>query len=266
MTRRLIQAILLLCIVLAAATQAAAESWLVYEPARQAMLLESRADERRAPASLVKCMTALLVCEAVANGTFAMTDLVAAPPEVAHATGARLGLVPGQTLSVSELLTAMLLGSANDAALALAAHLAPHAGGVPAFVEVMNAKAAALGLANTRFATPHGLPAPNQYSTARDLAILTANILATHPQLLAITSERTAIVLGRTLHNRNELLGLPGVDGLKTGSTAAAGACIIVTARREGRRLIVVLLGAADPATRAQRAAALLEQGFAVAP
>ncbi|WP_051286622.1 D-alanyl-D-alanine carboxypeptidase family protein [Megalodesulfovibrio gigas] len=241
----------------------AAAAALAWTPQGDLVLFEDHADQRRAPASLVKCMTALLVCDAAANGTLRWEAPVAAPPDVAAVTGARLGLVPGQEVPAQELLAALLIGSANDAAVALAVQVA---GSVHAFVTAMNARAAGLGLTGTRFATPHGLPAPNQYTTARDMARLAWALLEHYPYVVNFSAMPSCQVRGVALYNRNDLLHLPGVDGLKTGATAEAGACLILTALRQERRVIVVLLGARDAAARAKEAAALLEQAFAALP
>lgn len=241
-------------------TAATAAAVFVWEPRSEVVLQEKDADVRRPPASLVKCMTALLVCDAAANGTLQWAEPVPAPPAVAAVTGARLGLTPGQAVPVQELLAALLIGSANDAAVALAVRVA---GSVEAFVDAMNARAVGLGLTHTRFATPHGLPAPQQYSTARDLARLAWVLMGQYPYILNFSAMPSCLVQGVSLYNRNDLLQMPGVDGLKTGATAEAGACIILTAQRQGRRVLVVVLGARDAAARTREAAALLERAFA---
>lgn len=230
-------------------------------PANGTVLHAHNADAKRAPASLVKCMTAFLVYDAAANGTLALEANATAPPEVAKATGARLGLKPGEQVPVRELLAAMLVGSANDAATTLAVHVA---GNLPNFLAAMNAKATALGMTNTHFATPHGLPAKGQYSTARDMTLLAAALIKAHPQVLAITSQRELWVGERYLKSYNDLLAIDGVDGLKTGSTRLAGACLIATALvptagREETRVILVLLGAKNPQAREQEGKAMLE-------
>jgi len=233
----------------------AAASYLVAIDGR--MVWAGKPDEPRPPASLTKIMTALVLLE----GDWRPEAPVAVSRAAAAETGSRAGLRAGEKLPAGDLLTAMLVASANDACVALAEHAA---GGVPAFVAAMNARAAALGLAATRFENPCGHDAPGQRSSARDLLALAEAALA-HPEFARAVALRSAEVKttgGRrvALKSGNHLLGRsPGVIGVKTGWTPEAGKCLVVLATRDGVRVMIVLLDAAD---RWWTAAALVEEAL----
>jgi len=233
----------------------AATSYLVAIDGRVAWA--GKPDEPRPPASLTKIMTALVLLE----GDWKPDALVTVSRAAAAETGSRAGLRAGETLGAGDLLTAMLVTSANDACVALAEHAA---GSVAAFVAAMNARAAALGLAATRFENPCGHDAPTQRSSARDLVVLAEAALA-HPEFARAVALRSAEVRttgGRrvALKSGNHLLGSsPGVIGVKTGWTPEAGKCLVVLAERDGARVMIVLLDAAD---RWWTAAALIEEAF----
>lgn len=221
------------------------------------LLWQRKGGDRRPIASVTKIMTALLVLE-----TSDPSELVTAGPNAASQSGAELGLKAGERLPIQDLLLALMLQSANDAAVALAEHLA---GSVAAFVEGMNRRARELGLRDTRFASPNGLD-DSGYSTARDLVALTAEAFAT-PGFEEIVSTRFHKVKvpggqARRIQNRNALLWLyPGAIGVKTGYTTAAGFCLVAAAERDGLRLVSVALGA--PGEAFTDAAAILNHGFA---
>ncbi|MEJ5198873.1 MAG: D-alanyl-D-alanine carboxypeptidase family protein [Anaerolineae bacterium] len=215
----------------------AAAALVVDLDARQT-LYSYRPTEPWPPASTAKLMTALVVVHGVdINQRTTVSARAAGTP------GSRMGLTAGETLTVRDLLYGLLLPSGNDAAVALAEHVA---GSEAAFVGLMNERAAALGLNGTRFVNAHGSDAPGQVTTASDLVILARAVLA-HPLLARIVATPSAQVAGRTLKNTNELLGAhPYVDGVKTGTTDAAGECLVASATRGGHRLIVVVLGSRD--------------------
>ena len=201
------------------------------------------ADAPRAPASLAKLMSALLVLE---DGR--LDDEVAVSRQAAAARGSRLGLREGERVAAHGLLAAMLVGSANDACLALA----QRKGDAAAFVARMNAQAAKLGLHATRFGDPCGFDTDHQRSSARDLARLAERFMG-EPQLAALASRRDVEVAtaGRArvlkVKNTNVLLEhFPGTLGVKTGQTRRAGHNLIVLAERDGRRVLLVMLGARD--------------------
>jgi D-alanyl-D-alanine carboxypeptidase (penicillin-binding protein 5/6) len=221
-------------------------------------VLFDRAGRRRRPiASTTKVMTALLVLESATP-----VDEVIASERAVSAEGAELGLEQGERIPVRELLFALLLQSANDAAVALAEHVG---GSVDAFVERMNQRALRLGLADTRFASPNGLD-DSGYSTAVDLAAITVEALRS-PTFAETVGARFRTIPApdgpaRRIQNRNALLWLyPGAVGVKTGYTAAAGFCLVAAAERDGLRLGAVVLG--SPTEPFSDAAALLNYGFA---
>jgi serine-type D-Ala-D-Ala carboxypeptidase (penicillin-binding protein 5/6) len=217
--------------------------------------------ERVAPiASLTKMMTALVVVEHLREGSH-----VRVTPEALAYRGSGVGMLPrGKWIGVSTMLHGLLLPSGNDAAIALAQRVA---GTVPRFVQMMNSRARRMGLACTRFSSPHGLKDRGNRSCAPDLAVLARAVLR-EPRLARIVRRRSAVLPfpikgGRLyLYNNNPLLrsGYRGATGLKTGYTDAAGRCLVATARRGDHRLGVVLLDSHDPGTQAGK---LLDRGFA---
>jgi len=225
------------------------------------ILFAQDADARRPIASLTKIMTALLVIRRTDP-----RELVTVSPEAAAPSRrvgiSELGLLPGERITVENLLYALLLQSANDAADALAEHVS---GSVEAFVEAMNAEAARLGMRDTHFASPNGLD-DRGYSTARDLVTLTRAAFE-HPLFARIVRTRFREIpspsgVPRIVQNRNVLLWLyPGALGVKTGFTSAAGFCVVGAAARGGVRLLSVVLG--EPGEPFSDAAALLNYGFA---
>jgi D-alanyl-D-alanine carboxypeptidase len=223
------------------------------------ILYQFAGGERRPIASLTKIMTALLVLEEADPTEVVTISERAAGPRVAGISG--LGLVAGERIRVNELVYALMLQSANDAALALAEHVG---GSVEAFVQRMNARAAELGMTRSRFASPNGLEDIG-YATARDLVRLTRTAYRTEgfAEIVATRSHavRSLDAEPRIVQNRNVLLWLyPGAIGVKTGFTSAAGFCVVAAAEREGVRLVAVLLG--EPGEPFSDAAALLSWGF----
>jgi D-alanyl-D-alanine carboxypeptidase len=221
------------------------------------VLFEAGTEVRRPIASLTKVMTALLVIERTRP-----TETVTASSEAAGQAGAELGLVPGEERTVRELLLALLLQSANDAAVALAEHVS---GSVDRFIAEMNARAADLGMDDTEFQSPSGLDDEGR-STASDLLILASEAFlnATFAGIVSTRFARVPSAAGepRRLQNRNALLWLyDGAFGGKTGYTAAAGFCLVAAAERDGLRLAAVVLGAPEQAFDA--GAELLNHGFA---
>lgn len=230
------------------------------------VLFEQNADDPRPPASITKILTALVILE---RGVLA--DTVVVSQAAASVGGYRLGLRRRQRISLEDLLSAILIRSANDAAVAAAEHVGS---GMAGFVTMMNAKAQELGMYHSHFENPHGLDEPGHYTTARDMALLTRVAMA-HPYFAQLVRTREATVtiwqLGRrglqararTILSHNKLLGrLEGADGVKTGYTDAAGRCLVASASRSGQRMIAVLLK--DP-QRWTDAATLLEFGFGAA-
>lgn len=222
------------------------------------VLWRRNADQRRPVASLTKVMTALLLLE-----NTDLDDVITAPTGIESVQESSLHLADGEQLSAKDLLYAIMLRSANDACVAIAHHIA---GSVPAFAELMNARAKQLGCRNTHFTNPNGLPDPHHYSSAADMARITLAAIR-HAEFNAAvrtrryTLTRTGNPNDTLVVNRSQLLGkFEGADGVKTGYTRAAGRCFIGSATRGGRRLICVVLNSRDPWADSK---ALLEYGFA---
>jgi len=202
------------------------------------ILYSLKPEDRLPPASTVKIMTALVTLQSAS-----LDDVVEVSARAAGMQGSRMGLVAGEKLTVRELLFGLLLPSGNDAAVALAEHVA---GEEEAFVALMNETAASLDLHGTHFSSSHGLDNPDETVSAADLAVLTQAALA-YPAFSEIVAAPDAEVAGRKLMNTNQLLGTyPGADGVKTGTTDAAGECLVASAMRDDHRLLVILLGSQD--------------------
>ncbi len=224
------------------------------------ILHEQDADLPIAPASLTKILTIYIVSEAVKNGEIHLWDEVYVSRRAAMTGGSRMGLKAGTLVPVEELIKGMAVVSGNDACVAIAEHMS---GSVDAFVRRMNMKARELGMVNSIFMTPNGLPAKGQVTTARDMAKLSLAYLRRFPDSLAIHSMRSYTYRDVTRKNANRLLGrCPGVDGLKTGFVCASGYNLSATAKRGDTRLVAVVMGASSPSIRACETAKLLELGY----
>ncbi len=215
------------------------------------VLYEKNPDSRSLIASTTKIMTALVICEQCN-----VLDRVKIPKEAVGIEGSSMYLQEGEILTVQELLYGMMLHSGNDAAVALAIFCG---GTVEGFAQRMNDKARSLGMTGSHFVNPNGLDAPNHYSTARDLAILTACAMD-NPIFAQVVSTKTVTVGQRSLRNHNKLLWqVEGVDGVKTGYTRAAGRILVSSAVRQGRRLVAVTINDGDDW---KDHAQLYDQGF----
>ncbi len=202
------------------------------------VLLSKAPHERLAPASLTKLMTAAVVLEK------ANLQQVVTVPGAALVGGSSMGLRPGEQITVRDLLYGMLIPSGNDAATALAIAVG---GNVQNFARMMNRKAESLGMRNSHFVNPHGMDAPNHYSSAADMLLLAHYLYENYPLFRQIVSTRSIVISGHTLRNRNELLGAyPGVNGIKTGTTPAAGECLLVSAVYGGHQVLAVVMGSRD--------------------
>ncbi|HEY3484265.1 MAG TPA: serine hydrolase [Ilumatobacteraceae bacterium] len=232
-----------------------AAAYGVYDLNSNRWLGEHAVDEQRPIASLIKLLTALVVLQ---TGDL---DRVVTVPEMQLADDeSRIWLYPGQQLTRRELFDAMLVASANDAAIALAID---NAGSVDAFVQRMNGAAATAGLTATRAGSPVGLDSAGGVSSARDLATLTA-LLWQSPEFRAAVSKPAIEMFGQSFPNTNDLLATyPGANGVKTGSTTAAGRCLVVSAERDGRTIVAVALGSPTDEARFTAGAQLLDWGFA---
>jgi len=221
--------------------------------------------ERRQPASMLKMMTELVILEQVDRGQLTLDDVVTVSPNASRVGGSQVYLKPGEQFTVRELLMALAIHSANDAATALAEHAA---GSTAAFVALMNGKARELHMTNTDFHSVHGLPPARgqlpDISTAYDMTLL-ARELIKHPESLEWGGTASAPFRDGTftLHNPNKLIGrFEGLDGLKTGYTRPAGFCVTATARRNQQRLLSVVMGCSTNNARASETSRLLTMTF----
>ncbi len=241
------------------------KSAIVIDAETGLVLVATNANVRRQPASMLKMMTELIVLEHVADGDLKMEDIVTVSARSSNMGGSQVYLKHGETFEVQELLKALAIHSANDAAVALAEHLA---GSVEAFVDLMNMRAQDLGMTSTEFQSVHGLPAgykqQSDLTTVGDMATLGREIIK-HPEALVWASTKTAPFRdGKfTLYNPNKLVGkFRGLDGIKTGFTAAAGFCVTASAVQKGKRLISVVMGCSTNQARATETTRLLTYGF----
>ncbi|HZF28321.1 MAG TPA: D-alanyl-D-alanine carboxypeptidase family protein [Gammaproteobacteria bacterium] len=236
-------------------------SYYLVDYATDRVLAESLADEQVPPASLTKLMTAYVVFKALEAGEIDLHEQVPVSVRAWKTGGTRMFIDVNSRVEAEDLIRGMLIQSGNDASVALAERVS---GSVEAFVERMNSTAAALGMRNSVFRNPTGLPARGHLTTPHDLAIVAKAIIREFPAYYGLYSEREFSYNGITQHNRNALLARdPSVDGMKTGHTEAAGYCLVSSAQRDGMRLIAVVLGATTPKARNDGAQKLLEYGFA---
>jgi len=224
------------------------------------ILAEGNPDARLKPASLTKIMTAYVVYHALEDGRIALDDEVVVSEAAWRTGGSRMFLEVGSRVLVDQLLDGMVIQSGNDASLTLAEHVA---GGADSFAELMNSYAAELGMENSNFTNPHGLPHENQYTSARDMALLTRALIREFPQHYQRYSELNFSYNNIEQYNRNELLRVDdSVDGVKTGYTSAAGYSLVSSARRGEMRLISVVMGSPSVQRRTSDSRALLNWGF----
>jgi D-alanyl-D-alanine carboxypeptidase (penicillin-binding protein 5/6) len=224
-------------------------------------LFARNAEQERAPASLVKLMTLYLALEDVAAGRADLDELVTVSPSAAMTPRFRMGLRAGERISFRRLLEGVAIASANDAATAVAEHLG--GGREAVFVARMNAKARELGLESTRFTNPHGLPDPEQRSTARDLAWLTLRLVNDFPEARALLGGQTFVYRGRVYTRHVPLFHAPlGVQALKTGFTQEAGYNLAVAAWHSGQEFVMVVMGCRSRTRSYLDAKRLLRYGF----
>ncbi len=244
----------------------AARSWLLLDATSGQVLAAHEPDTKVEPASLTKVMTAYLAFGAIEEKRLAPDQRPAVSPAAYKAGGSRMFVDPAKPATVEELLNGMIVQSGNDASIVLAEAVA---GSEETFAQQMNRAAQRMGLRNTQFRNATGLPHPEHYSTARDLATLAARLIADFPAHYPLYSKREYTFNNIRQPNRNRLLAIdPSVDGMKTGHTEAAGYCLIASAHRRQpgldveRRLISVVLGATSESARAIESQKLLNYGF----
>ena len=238
----------------------AAASWVLIDTLSGQTLGASNADERRDPASLTKLMTAYVAFAALRAKTITASQMVNVSQRAWKAGGSRMFIEPRKPVSVDELLHGVIIQSGNDASIAIAELIG---GTEEVFVDRMNQEAAKLGMTATHFTNADGLPDPQHYSTAADLAKLTVALIRDFPEYYPLYSQKEYRYNNITQSNRNRLLWSdPYVDGVKTGHTDAAGFCLVASAKRGDRRLVSVVLGAASDSGRAAESQKLLNWGF----
>lgn len=231
------------------------------------ILYEKNADELRAPASLAKIMTMLVVMDAVKSGQVSLDDPVRTSAHASSIGGSQVWLATGEVHTLENMMKAIAISSANDASVAVAEYIS---GTEAAFSQLMNARARELGLTHSVFSNPDGLPAgPGEVpsvTTAREIAIVSRELINKHPEVLAWTSTSMETFREQPLfilYNTNTLVGkYEGLDGLKTGHTSEAGYNLVATAKRGDTRVISVVMGAESSEIREQRTRSLLDYGL----
>lgn len=229
------------------------------------VLYEREADAEHIPASVTKVMTMLLIMEAIDSGKLKYDDMVTASANAASMGGSQVYLKEGEQFSVNDMLKSITMASANDACVAMAEHIA---GSEEAFVAMMNQRAKELEMVHTNFENTNGLDdtVTNHYTSARDIALMSRELINNHPDILNYTSVWMDTVRDGAfgLTNTNRLVRFyKGANGLKTGSTSKAGFCISASAARDGMQLIAVIMKAPDRDTRNEAAKKLFDYGFA---
>lgn len=240
--------------------QIAGSSWVLKDPLTGRVIMEHNSHERLPPASLTKMMTAYIVERELDEGRIAMTDMVPISVKAWRTGGSRTFVREGTQVSVEDLLKGVIIQSGNDASVALAEFVA---GSEDAFVDIMNQQARQLGMNNTNFENATGLPHPNQYSTAYDLALLAKAIIEDYPENYPLYAVKSFTYNNIRQPNRNSLLWRDeSVDGLKTGHTEEAGYCLVASAKRDDTRLIATVMGTSSAEVRAREVQKMLNYGF----
>ncbi|MDR2112201.1 MAG: D-alanyl-D-alanine carboxypeptidase [Candidatus Accumulibacter sp.] len=239
----------------------AAKAWLLVESASGQELAAQAAEERIEPASLTKLMTVYLTFAAIRQGAIKLGQTVLISEKAWRTPGSRMFIKVDTQVAVEDLIKGVVVQSGNDASVALAEAIA---GSEDNFAQMMNREAQRMGMKNTRFRNASGMPDPEHYTTARDLAVLAGMLIRDFPNEYAkYYSMKEFRYNNITQANRNRLLQLdPTVDGVKTGHTEGAGYCLIASARRGDRRLLAIVLGAASDAVRTRESLKLLNYGF----
>jgi len=246
-----------------------AKSAIIMESSSGEIIFEQNGDERRAPASVTKVMTMLLIYEALDQNRISWDDIVTVSEYAASMGGSQIYLEPGEQQSVRDLVKSVVIASANDGAVALAEFIS---GSEESFVDLMNKKARALSMENTSFKNSCGLDADGHFTTARDIALMSRELITKYPQVEEFATIWMDTIIHKTargeeefgLTNTNKLVKwYNGTTGLKTGSTGEALYCLSATAKRNDMELIAVVLGAPNPTVRFQEAMKMLDYGYA---
>ena len=245
---------------LMASPAASAGPALVFEPYNGTIFYAEEPDALWYPASLTKLMTAYVVFQAIRDGEVTPETKVICSKKATLQAPTKLWLKEGESINLDTALKVLIVKSANDVAIMVAETVA---GSEEAFIARMNEAAKRLGMTNSTFANPHGLPHDGQISTARDLARLARAIIIEFPEYADLFTVRSVQVKDKVLRSHNGMLvTLPGADGMKTGFICDSGFNIVVSATREGRKLVAIVLGEPSVASRRVRATDLLENGF----
>ncbi|WP_379866781.1 D-alanyl-D-alanine carboxypeptidase family protein [Marinobacter sp. M5B] len=240
--------------------QIAASSYILMDPLSGRIIMEENSHERLPPASLTKMMTAYIVERELDEGRISLSDMVPVSVNAWRTEGSRTFVQEGTEVSVENLLKGVIIQSGNDASVALAEYIAGSEG---AFVDIMNQQAQILGMNESSFANATGLPAPDHFSTAYDLALLAKAIINDYPENYPLYAQKHFTYNNIRQPNRNSLLWRDdSVDGLKTGHTEEAGYCLVASAKRNDTRLIAVVMGTDSTSSRAQEVQKMLNYGF----
>lgn len=242
------------------APRIAARSYILQDFNSGRVLAEKDADLRLAPASLTKIMTAYVVFRELSNGHLSLDEKVTISKKAWQTPGSRMFVEVNKQVAIEDLLKGMIIQSGNDASVALAEHVA---GDENTFAQLMNQHAERLGMSNTHFTNSMGLPTPDHYTTARDMATLTRALIREFPDYYVWYSQREFTFNDITQQNRNKLLWRDkSVDGVKTGHTEEAGYCLVTSAQRSGMRLVSVVMGTSSVNARTNESQSLLNYGF----
>ena len=242
-----------------------ADAYFLMDATTGQVLVDHNGDLALPPASLTKIMTSYVLAEEVDAGRASLDDMITVSRKAWSQNptfngSSLMWIEPGKQVSLADLERGIVISSGNDASVAVAEHLA---GTEASFVDVMNQLASELGLTDTIFRNPHGLPHPEHRSTARDLAKLSAALINSYPEHYKIYKERSFTYNGIKQFNRNSLLRSDStVDGLKTGYTSEAGYGLVASAQRDDMRLVSVVLGSASTRSRTSESSSLLNYGF----
>ena len=248
--------------VMAAEMEVETPSAILIEQSTGTVLFEKGADIKRPIASVTKVMTALLLMEEIDAGRIKYTDMITASEEAETMGGSQIYLEVGEQMSVEDMLKGLMIASGNDVAVAIGEHIS---GDLPSFIDRMNERAKELGMNNTNFLNPNGLPEDNHYSTARDVAIMSKELLENHPDIIKYTTIWMDSLRGGEfeLANTNKLVAnYKDITGLKTGFTSEAMHCLSASAKRDDFALVAVVLGSPSSEVRFSDARNLLDYGF----
>ena len=259
-TRFILSGLVALALPLVGASRADATAKLLIEASTGKVLFSENATYPWYPASVTKLMTTYTTLRAIKDGKISLDTLLTVSRNAAAQQPTKMGFKVGTRVTVDNALKMLLVKSANDMAVTIAEGVG---GSISGFADMMNANARRLGMSQSNFVNPNGLPADNHVTSARDLAILARALITEFPDYDSYWHIHSIRYGNRILHNYNSLLDrYPGADGMKTGFICSSGYNLVASATRNGRRLIAVVLGAYSGATRSQEAAQLLERGF----